>query len=492
MILREKEVKVLSQLVNGYVNELAKLLQTDEEELLRILYDLQDKGLVKIKEERYQVYELTEKGEKSKDHLPERKLLDLLRIEGKIPLNKIPLDKEERNIAIGVLKRLGLVEIKDGQLVLVKEIDQFPWEPLLKAVEKGLRVDLKNLREIEKELNTKLDPKYLKELEKRGLVRKKEIVRFYVELTEKGKEVQKNLDKVTVAIDKITPEVITKALDEKQPLAEYKVEVYSTFFGGKPHYYREYINWVRKQMVKLGWEELNALEKELVPMFWCFEALFTPYDHPSRELAESFLVDTKETELPLPNDIFSRVKELHSQYFNNFLEEEAKIPILRSQVTTITAWNLYQLRDMLNERKGKYFYIGSVWRPDTVDKTHHVEFQQLEGILIDSSFAELLRELEKIFLALGFEKVKFLPAFFPFTEPSVEVYAYHPKLEWVEVAGAGMLRKQILEAFGIKYKVGAFGIGINRLAMINLGIDDIRDLYGRDLDKIRNFPLKYY
>jgi len=492
VVLRDKEAKVLQNLVNGYVDELANLLQINREELLRILYDLQYKGLVNIKQEEVEYYRLTPKGEKALHELPERKLLDLLRLYGELPIKDIPLEKDERNIAIGVLKKLGLIKIENGKVILLKEVDKFPWEDLLKAVSLGLRADLENLHEIEKQLNTKLDPSYLKELEKRGLITKERVTKFYVEVTEKGKEIQKDPSKIIIGIDKITPEVIASRLDEEKPLVEYNIYSFSRFYGGKPHFYREYINWIRKRMLNLGWQELNALDYEIVPMFWCFEALFTPYDHPSRELAESFLIESSYTEMDVSREILEKVKEEHLKYHGNFLEKEALLPILRSQVTTVTAINFYKLRDLLNRKKGKYFYIGRVWRPDTIDKTHHIEFHQLEGIIIDSSFAQLKRELRKIMQALGFEKIKLYPAYFPFTEPSVEGYAYHPKLGWIEVFGAGMIRKQILESFGINYKVGAFGIGLPRLAMINMGIDDIRDLYGRDLDQLREIPIKFF
>ncbi|AAR39347.1 NEQ505 [Nanoarchaeum equitans Kin4-M] len=482
IVLRPKEYEVYKKLINGYSNELANLLGMDEEELLKIAYNLQQKGLVKIKEEKDTYYVLTEKGKKSYKNLPERKLYSLLELHGELPLDQIPLTKEEKAIAIGALKNLDLIEIKDGKIKLKREIKEFPWEPLLLAINEGLKKDLSNLKEIEAKLGKKIDTKYLDYLKKRGLVKEETKTRFYIEVIPKD---------VVEGIDKIDTEVLQKKLYKEKPIAPYNIKEFPKYYGGKPHYYREYLNWVRKKMVNLGWKELNAMEYELIPMFWCFEALFTPYDHPSRELAESFIIEGK-PELDVPKDIEEKVKEKHLQYFGNYLEKEAHLTILRSQNTAITAWNLYNLRDILNNEKGKYFYIGSVWRPDTIDKTHHIEFQQLEGIIIGSNMAQLKTEIEKILKALGFEKIKLFPAFFPFTEPSVEVYAYHSKLGWVEVAGAGMLRKQILDSFGIKHKIGAFGIGINRLAMIALGIDDIRDLYGQDIDKIREWPIKYF
>lgn len=84
------------------------------------------------------------------------------------------------------------------------------------------------------------------------------------------------------------------------------------------------------------------------------------------------------------------------------------------------------------------------------------------------------------------KEVRFKPAYFPFTEPSVEGFVKHPKLGWVEVFPGGMFRPEVLASVALPstYKVAAWGIGIDRLAMIVLGVDDIRDLYSNDLDVI--------
>ncbi len=83
----------------------------------------------------------------------------------------------------------------------------------------------------------------------------------------------------------------------------------------------------------------------------------------------------------------------------------------------------------------------------------------------------------------------FRPAYFPFTEPSVEGYVKHSKLGWIEVFPGGMFREEVTKAVGLEgHNVAAWGIGIDRLAMIALSINDIRDLYANDLIKIRRMP----
>ncbi|MBP1357170.1 MAG: phenylalanine--tRNA ligase subunit alpha, partial [Sulfolobus sp.] len=102
------------------------------------------------------------------------------------------------------------------------------------------------------------------------------------------------------------------------------------------------------------------------------------------------------------------------------------------------------------------------------------------------SFRDLLSLLKEIFNRLNIPEIRFKPAYFPFTEPSVEVYGKFEKLGWVEVCGAGLLRPEIMEAVGVDAPAGAWGMGVDRVAMLFLGINDIRDLYTTDIEYLRN------
>ena len=180
-----------------------------------------------------------------------------------------------------------------------------------------------------------------------------------------------------------------------------------------------------------------------------------------------------------PEDLKERVKEQHLKYFGIWDENLVKKLILISHVTAISSKTLLNVKI-----PGKYFLIEKVFRHDTIDAKHFIEFNQLEGIVLDEdlTFKELLGILKELVVnVVGAKDVKFYPAYFPFTEPSVEVYAEHPKLGWIEVGGAGIFREELLKPFGIEVPVLAWGLGIDRLAMIYLGINDIRDLHTRKL-----------
>nr|MEB3859775.1 phenylalanyl-tRNA synthetase subunit alpha [Desulfurococcales archaeon] len=139
------------------------------------------------------------------------------------------------------------------------------------------------------------------------------------------------------------------------------------------------------------------------------------------------------------------------------------------------------------------FTVDRVFRYDPVGPTRLPEFHQLDGIEGDYgySFRDLLGTLASIAERLGL-KVKFKPAYFPFTEPSVEGYVRFPGGRWVELFGAGIFRPEVTRALGIDYTVGAWGMGVERLALAFYGLTDIRSLYTQDVDFIRSFHVRVW
>jgi phenylalanyl-tRNA synthetase alpha chain len=83
------------------------------------------------------------------------------------------------------------------------------------------------------------------------------------------------------------------------------------------------------------------------------------------------------------------------------------------------------------------------------------------------------------------DEIKLVPAYFPFTEPSVELFAKHPELGWIELGGAGIFRPELTKPLGVRVPVIAWGMGIDRIAMFKLGIKDIRELFSHDLKVLR-------
>ena len=137
---------------------------------------------------------------------------------------------------------------------------------------------------------------------------------------------------------------------------------------------------------------------------------------------------------------------------------------------------------------GKYFGVVRCFRYDQVDATHLADFYQTEGIVLGEEVnLRTLLGLLKMFAeeVAGATEVKYVPGFFPYTEPSIEVHIRHPSLGWFELGGSGIFRPEVTEPLGITVPVLAWGLGIDRMAMVSMGIKDIRDLFTPSIDDVR-------
>jgi len=187
--------------------------------------------------------------------------------------------------------------------------------------------------------------------------------------------------------------------------------------------------------------------------------------------------------------VLERTREVHERVWKyRWDPREALKLVLRTHTTPVS------MRTIYSRKEGEYrvYSLDRVFRPDTPDPTHLMEFHQLEGIIVGKhvTFKHLLGFFKEFAKRLGLGEVRFRPAYFPFTEPSVEGYIKHPKLGWIEVFPGGMFRPEVLYAVGLKnHNVAAWGIGIDRIAMMVLNMNDIRNLYTNDVDIIRSTPL---
>lgn len=192
-----------------------------------------------------------------------------------------------------------------------------------------------------------------------------------------------------------------------------------------------------------------------------FEALNVPPEHPARAMQDTFYLDAGRLLL-----------RTHTS--------PVQIRVMEAQAPPI-----------------RIIAPGRVYRCDS-DRTHSPMFHQVEGLYVaeDVSFAELRADLQA-FLEAFFEvelRLRFRPSYFPFTEPSAEVDIDGRDLgtgdDWMEVLGCGMVHPNVLAAVGIdseRYTGYAFGMGVERLAMLRYGVDDLRLMYHNDLRFLRQF-----
>ncbi|HDI46322.1 MAG TPA: phenylalanine--tRNA ligase subunit alpha [Candidatus Methanomethylia archaeon] len=496
LVLREAERNVLEALERlggeATLEELAASLSLPSSSVHPLSRLLEEKQLVEVLEESEEEVTLTEEGRRyAEKGLPETRLVKLLKEEGALPVEDLAklsgnvLSREEIPVAVSWAKRRGWISFardKDGRAVcsLVTE-GRAPEEELLRELLKK-RLKGRELEERREQLEVLL---------RRKLVEKTRRRLFRVKMTEQGR---KALSQALVAVTRLTSDLIRTGRWREVVLQEYDVSSQPPkLYPGKKHPYVEFLSELKDILMAMGFVEVEGPYVEFE--FWNFDVLFQAQNHPAREVHDSFQVVDLSREIDAPSSLIERVKEVHETggdtgslgWRYEWRLENASRRVLRSQTTAVSV-------RYLAEHKTppiKVFTLGKVFRPDVIDARHSLEFMQLDGIVGDHGIAlkHLLGVLKEIALRLGFEDIRFKPSYFPFTEPSVEGFVKHPKLGWIECLGAGLFRPEVLKPLDIDFPVIAWGIGVDRLAMIRLGINDIRELHTLDLQKLREWEV---
>ncbi|KAJ2920087.1 hypothetical protein MD484_g368, partial [Candolleomyces efflorescens] len=294
---------------------------------------------------------------------------------------------------------------------------------------------------------------------------------------------------------------------------------------------------IRSIFLEMGFAEMPT-QSFVESGFWCFDALFVPQQHPARDLQDTFYLSDPSHSLPPEESYYKRVSTVHekggygsSGYRAPWQPEESSKLLLRTHTTASSAHMLYKLaakcrgetseeesdsKDFVhggaatnktNEKLGskgaaddgfrpaKLFSIDRVFRNETMDATHLAEFHQVEGVVADRNLtlADLIGFMRVFFSKMGIEQVRFKPAYNPYTEPSLEIFAFHPMLnKWVEVGNSGMFRPEMLEPMGFPkdVRVHGWGLSLERPTMIRYGINNIRTLVGHktSIEGVENSP----
>lgn len=476
--LSEIEVKTLNTLkTHGAleISNIAKYAGIPEDSVRRALSWLLEKGLVKVSGEQ-ELGILTEKGiDAIEKGLPERILANTLKeLGGRASIeqarNKSGLDKNEFNAALGYAKRLNWIVFNKGLIELTGlEESELLEEKILKKPNWSTGIPIEELSEEEKTVLRRLIERNLVEIKKYKMSS-----RAKAQINNSGLKALEIASKTRARAYNVLGEVPRLLIGKKQP-------------------YVRFLEQIRRKLVNMGFKEMQS--PYIVQEFYNFDVLFQPQNHPARDWANTYKL--KKPKLgKLPDKKYVRaVKEAHEFGANtgstgwryNWSEEIAKKLMPAAHGTAHSARQLVKGV----EAPGKYFSIARCFRPDTVDRTHLIEFNQLEGIIVgEFSFKHLLGMLKQFAEEIAHAKdVKFFPDYYPFTSPSVQLSALHPGLGWMEFGGAGLFRPEMLEPLGIKEQVLAWGLGIDRLAMFKLGISDIRELFSKDLKWLRKAPI---
>ncbi|MFB6241478.1 MAG: phenylalanine--tRNA ligase subunit alpha [Candidatus Nanosalina sp.] len=427
----------------------------DQSMVNRAALELQEKGLIEIEEEEEESYELTEAGEEvRKEGSPEHRLLERVE-EGD---NRISdLQDLQIDVALGKAREHGWIQIRDGEVELLDPGEEALGEDVLK----------KRLGE----------SRFKEEDVKRGLVDETTSTVRTLKITDEGYEI-----------------------DAGDVELEFNVEAEAeTPRVGKTHFYKDILGFAREKFMEMGFQEMSG--DFVVPGLLNFDALYTPQDHPARDLQDTFFMEKPEkSDLSEYGEKVQHIKETHedgwetgsSGWGYDWSEEDAAQNVLRTHTTAVSARRLHEIDVNEEELPKKFFIIGRNFRNETVDRTHLAGFIQLDGIVVgeDLNFKNLKAYLSEFFEKMGYSEFRLIPSYYPYTEMSVEVQVWDEEEEaWLGMGGAGLFRPEVVKPLlGYEATVLAWGLGLGRVAMKAAGLEDLRELYRNDIEILETTP----
>lgn len=481
-------------------SDLQKKSDLDEGQLRRALGWLKTKEYITITSEVMQsVVSLTDKGEiMATSGTPEMRIVTTIRSSGPVPMQDVrnwsEYDPDDISKAIGKLKKSGIIDIENGLIRLADESPLSTFSDIDDFIRSLAGGTSRSYDGLDASLQETVQAGFRKRGKAKGTFWIDDQVIRQFRLTEQGAAITDYLKMNDVPLEEISQ--LTTAHLKNQSwrgklFRRYNITLPSPHVTvGRKHPYREFLDSLKTKLISMGFEEMRGslVENE----FWNMDALFMPQFHSARDIHDIYFVKSPTHAKKIEEPFDSRVKQCHENGWEtgstgwgyHFSEENSKRLVLRSQGTVLSARTLANRPNI----PGKYFAIARCFRYDHIDATHAPDFYQVEGIVLGNhiNFRHLLGLLKLFAVEVARAKeVKFLPAYFPFTEPSVEVHIKHEKLGWIEMGGAGLFRPEVTRPLGVDVPVIAWGLGIDRMAMVALGIHDIRDLFSTDLDKIR-------
>ncbi|HEY9204411.1 MAG TPA: phenylalanine--tRNA ligase subunit alpha [Candidatus Methanoperedens sp.] len=454
-------------------DELASASGLIVEAAMQSAFLLAEKGLCEVAEKQTTIYSLTKEGEQyAQSGLPERQIINSLTNPTSISELKKKFPPQMAGIALGWLRRKNWARIEGDMIIPSGKAETGEDENIISILRKSPSSEIAGA---------------IGDLIKRNLVEKSEKKSRIITITQAGIELASSGMSIEEEIAQLTPTIIKSGAWKSARLRPYNIHTpVKPVYGAKLHPYQRLINEMRSIFLEMGFTEIKG---DIVQSsFWNFDALFQPQEHPAREMQDTFHLDT---ECDLPEKYITPVKKMHERgsgisrgWGGKWSEDVARKQVLRTHTTAVTIKYLADHPDP----PVKAFCIDRAYRREAIDPTHTPEFEQLEGVVMDKgvSFKNLLGCLTEFYHRMGFDEVRFRPGYFPYTEPSVEPEVYiESRGKWVELGGAGVFRKEVTLPLGIKYPVLAWGLGVSRVAMLRLGLKDLRELYQSDIDWLR-------
>ena len=447
---------------------------------------------------KYALYELTDNGKvQAETGLPVERIFTFLKENGPHTLPEIAsalsLEQSDVGSSFGQLSGAKCAALGEGKKAeLISDALPADVQTARALINRALTAPL-----MEADLSASEKSAISKLAKKRGAAQstfryvEKEDVTYT--LTDKGAEVKEALLRANITGEEfglLTPQMLQTGSWKNGTFRPYGLNApVSRIIPGRTNAYGDYLMWVKDKLVSLGFEEFDGplVENE----FWNGDALFMPQFHSARDIHDVYYIKDPVHCREIEEPWLSRVAKTHEDggdtgsrgWGYTFDHEFTRRQVMRSQGTVLSAHQLAKAKV-----PGKYFGIARCFRYDQVDATHGADFYQTEGIVVgkDVNLRNLLGLL-KMFAeeVAGAEEVKYVPGYFPFTEPSIEVHIKHPKLGWFELGGSGIFRPEVTRAMGLDVPVLAWGLGIDRMALMHLGLNDLRELFTPDIESVR-------
>lgn len=444
------------------------------------------------------LFELTELGQQQLEiGTPAQRIFNLLKTKGPASLPEIAeelaLEKSDVGSAFGMLSKSGTCRMGEGNKAEAIA-EKAPAEVLVaaKVLEKASVEALDESALDEEERNF-----VAKNSKKRGaagsplkIIEREEV---FFALTDAGANAKAALLAANITgeeLGSVTTSMLSSGSWKQASFRPYSLNTPSArLIPGRRNPYGSYLQWVKDKLCSLGFEEFDGplVENE----FWNGDALFMPQFHSARDIHDVYYVKNPSHAKRIEEPYLSQVAQTHENGWStgsrgwrySFDHEFTRRQVMRSQGTVLSAKTLPHAKV-----PGKYFGVARCFRYDQVDATHGADFYQTEGIVLGEDVnLKTLLGLLKMFAeeVAGAEEVKYVPGYFPFTEPSIEVHIKHPVLGWFELGGSGIFRPEVTKALGIDVPVLAWGLGIDRMALMHLGLNDLRELFTPDIESVR-------
>ena len=454
-VFHDIEKKIINSLKENPIQTpetLENSTQLSPDQIRRGIEWLKLKDLAIVDESKSSVLRLGKNGLDSFEKgLPERRLLNLIK-SGPKKLSEI--QKELGFVfgpAIGLCRKNNWIETSSDQIILKTIPSELPGEKSLQLIGNN---------KLPKEQTDKID---LSELLKRP--------DFILEDIIKNKKIS-----LTQSAKSLHVSSISGAIDVEAEVPEV--------FVARTHPLKDTIDEIREIFVTLGFSEI--LGNMTQSSFWNFDALFTPQDHPARELQDTFFLDGISAKKIANPEQIRKVSDSHKKNWRYQWDiNEARKMVLRTHTTCVTIKHLAENKP----DEARIFSLGRVFRNEKVSYKHLVEFNQIEGIVVgkDANLRNLMGIQREFYKRIGITKIKFWPTFFPYTEPSLQTMVYNEKLgKWIELFGMGIFRPEVTKPLGITKPVLAWGGGIERIAMLKYDLDDVREFYNNNLGWLRS------